>query len=348
MEHIFDSDSDVDALQPWAQPPVRQPGNPVQAAQARQPSLQAPSNNMKRSTATSAADAGAAVEQLKQKQRTSDQDHMRSYLAQLSDVQHTLRERAALAATLSSDAASTHHSNPGEEKICSEDYSSVDEEDNDDDDDHQEEEYIIRPAKRPNTASNQPQVPEPARPTAAADAPQQMVVRDVPHRQPTPPVTSTAGDDSFESTLRYLAQLSDVQTTLHQNATLAATLHLPTNAPAVVPRPPVTAVAATTGGAGSPVQSRKRTRSSDKGRGSNQSAAVVVATAAVTHGRGPVVAAGLSGAPQPGSEVIAAVSAGVAVPQSSFKGVEYLPAERKWQAYAYDSSIGEVSIELCP
>lgn len=337
LEHIFDSDSDVDALQPWAQAPVRQPGRPIQAVQARQPSLPTPRNNMTRSTATSSADAGAAVAQLKQKQRLSDQDHLRSYLAQLSDVQHTLRERAALAATLSDAAASTHHSNPAEDNTHSDDYSSVDEED----DERQEEEYIIRPAKRPNTDSNRLQLTDntlPARSAAAAASPShQLMQMSGQYRQAEGPVTAAAADNSFESTLRYLAQLSDVQATLHQNATLAATQHLPHSA-AAVPGAPVPA-AATAAGPGSPVQGRKRIRSTNQGSAGPYQAG---AAAAASVGSGSSASAPATGIVVNIQQVSDMTGSVAALPQSSFRGVEYLPADKKWQAYVYDSTIGEV------
>jgi hypothetical protein len=42
-----------------------------------------------------------------------------------------------------------------------------------------------------------------------------------------------------------------------------------------------------------------------------------------------------------------AADAAAAVPVSSFKGVEYLPAEKKWQAYVLDKAISEVSGGTC-
>jgi hypothetical protein len=37
-----------------------------------------------------------------------------------------------------------------------------------------------------------------------------------------------------------------------------------------------------------------------------------------------------------------AADAAAAVPVSSYKGVEYLPAEKRWQAYVLDKAISEV------
>lgn len=353
LEHIFDSDSDDDDLQPWMQPPVNQPANqlPVQTVPVKQlPVIQPLSNdshNMgKSNTATSAADAGAAVARLKQKQSASGQDHMRSYLAQLSDVQTTLRERAALAARLGDVPCDTKAAGVADTFSSDDDEANTDMEED-------EEEYIIRPAKRrssfnkhsPQKRSSQHNLtavaaPQPAQLAVASSAAAvgDHMVAPGPILQAAPvfaPSPAAAADDGFEATLQYLAQLSDVQATLHQNATLAATLHghpASTHQPGAPVSPRAAAAAVNPSSPG-----RKRRRSADQG-------SKVVAPAAASLG---AAAAGnvtsYQQTPAAGSWSAAAQEPAAAVPQSSFKGVEYLPAERKWQAYMYDSCLGEVS-----
>ena len=70
----------------------------------------------------------------------------------------------------------------------------------------------------------------------------------------------------------------------------------------------------------------------------------------VVNTSGPIAAA--AGSPIPAERLSAAAAwaaahesaAVAAVPVSSFKGVEYLPAERKWQAYVLDTAVSQVGL----